>query len=120
MLPLITEGILDLISIFWYNHYFFLSCIELTSDGFEKHFQVNYLSHFLLTLHLLPLIKQSGPHSRIINVSSKGHMFSEVKLENIQAQKSFNVTKCYGNSKVFQVNSSKSIKEKGKKTFDLA
>ncbi|XP_006823712.1 polyprenol dehydrogenase-like [Saccoglossus kowalevskii] len=32
---------------------------ELTEDGFEKQFQVNYLSHFLLTLQLLPLLKSS-------------------------------------------------------------
>ncbi|XP_071849312.1 polyprenol dehydrogenase-like [Apostichopus japonicus] len=81
----------------------FVADKELTSDGFEKHFQVNYLSHFLLTLHLLPLIKRSGPNSRIVNVSSKGHWFAEFNLENIQAQKSFHVNTFYGNSKLFQI-----------------
>ncbi|PIK41483.1 putative retinol dehydrogenase 12 [Apostichopus japonicus] len=75
----------------------------LTDDGFELHFQVNYLSHFLLTLLLLPLLKESAPNSRIVNVSSEGHKHSEVKLSNIQGQKSYSVTKFYGNSKLFQI-----------------
>lgn len=75
----------------------------ITEDGFETIFQVNYLSHFLLTLHLLPLIKQSGPNCRIVNIASKAHFLSEVNLDNIQSQKHFTATKCYGNSKLYQI-----------------
>ncbi len=44
---------------------------EVTDDGFEATFQVNYLSHVLLTNRLLPLINAS--EGRIIHVTSYGH-----------------------------------------------
>ncbi len=42
-----------------------------SSDGIELRFAVNYLSHYLLTRTLLPLLKRSAP-ARIVNVSSIG------------------------------------------------
>jgi NAD(P)-dependent dehydrogenase (short-subunit alcohol dehydrogenase family) len=45
---------------------------ELTEDKVEITFQTNYLSHFLLTVKLLPLLKRSRD-ARIINISSSSH-----------------------------------------------
>jgi NAD(P)-dependent dehydrogenase (short-subunit alcohol dehydrogenase family) len=42
---------------------------KTTADGYEEHFQVNYMSHFLLTNLLLPQLKvcqhcrKGSPHS---------------------------------------------------------
>jgi NAD(P)-dependent dehydrogenase (short-subunit alcohol dehydrogenase family) len=47
----------------------------MTEDGFEMTFQVNYLSHFLLTELLLPALRQSKP-SRVVNVASTAHVLS--------------------------------------------
>ena len=41
---------------------------EESRDGHELTFAVNYLSHFLLTALLLPLLRDSSP-SRIVNVA---------------------------------------------------
>lgn len=43
-----------------------------TRDGFDYQFQVNYLSHYLLTRLLIDKISASGsPSPRIINLTSK-------------------------------------------------
>jgi NAD(P)-dependent dehydrogenase (short-subunit alcohol dehydrogenase family) len=44
---------------------------KLSDDGHELTFAVNYLSHFLLTELLLPLLARSAP-ARIVNVASVG------------------------------------------------
>ncbi len=43
--------------------------MEWTDDGLEPVFQVNYLSHFLLTELLLPRLR-AAPEARIVNVAS--------------------------------------------------
>ena len=63
-----TEERLDILV----NNAGFAGSYRLTKDGYESVFQVNYLSHFLLTLLLMKKLKKSAP-SRIVNVSSTGH-----------------------------------------------
>jgi NAD(P)-dependent dehydrogenase (short-subunit alcohol dehydrogenase family) len=55
---------------------------QVSADGHELRFAVNYLAGFLLTRLLLPLLKTSAP-ARIVNVSSAGQRaidFSDVML----------------------------------------
>ena len=42
---------------------------RVSEDGYELHFQVNYLAGYVLTNMLLPLLESSGP-SRVVNVAS--------------------------------------------------
>ncbi len=49
-----------------------------TSDGFETQFGTNHLGHFVLINRIAPLLRKG---SRVINLSSAGHRFSNVDLE---------------------------------------
>src|SRR5579862_6213122 len=49
-----------------------------TSDGFEMQFGTNHLGHFVLINRIASLIKDGG---RLINLSSSGHRFSNVDLD---------------------------------------
>jgi NAD(P)-dependent dehydrogenase (short-subunit alcohol dehydrogenase family) len=49
-----------------------------TVDGFETQFGTNHLGHFLLVNRIAPLIRKGG---RLINLSSAGHRFSNVDLD---------------------------------------
>src|SRR5580704_6645285 len=49
-----------------------------TADGFETHFGTNHLGHFVFVNRIAPLI---GAGSRLINLSSSGHRFANVDLE---------------------------------------
>jgi retinol dehydrogenase 12 len=52
----------------------------VTEDGHEMQFQVNHLSHFLLT-HLLYDELAAAPAARVVNVSSTGHTFARDGLD---------------------------------------
>ncbi len=69
-------------------------------DGYELRFAVNYLSHYLLTRQLTPLLVRSAP-ARIVNVSSAGQMridFSDPMLEH-----GYDGVRAYCQSKLAQV-----------------
>jgi len=74
----------------------------LTKDGLETTFEVNYLSHFLLTNLLLGAIKAAAP-SRIINVSSEANSRGHIDFEDLQEEKNFGATRSYSQSKLAQV-----------------
>ena len=51
-----------------------------TADGFESQFGTNHLGHFVLVNRLVPLLVAGAP-SRIVNLSSGGHRFGDVDLD---------------------------------------
>ena len=71
-----------------------------SEDGHELTFAVNYLSHFLLTRLLLPLLKDSAP-SRIVNVASAGQ--SPLDFSNLMLEQGYDAMKAYSQSKLAQV-----------------
>jgi NAD(P)-dependent dehydrogenase (short-subunit alcohol dehydrogenase family) len=73
---------------------------EESGDGHELTFAVNYLSHFLLTGLLLPLLRDSAP-SRIVNVASAGQ--SPVDFEDSMLEKGYDSMGAYTQSKLAQI-----------------
>jgi NAD(P)-dependent dehydrogenase (short-subunit alcohol dehydrogenase family) len=85
---------------------------SLTQDGFESQFQVNYLSHFLLTQLLLDKLKASAP-ARIINVSSRAHARgTTLDFDDLQSKKNYNRFTAYGRSKLMQILSTYALQRK--------
>ncbi|XP_076237175.1 retinol dehydrogenase 12 [Calliopsis andreniformis] len=79
---------------------------EETEDGFEQQWGVNYLSHFLLTILLLPLLKAGGlpqKSSRIVNVSSCAHLLGKINFKDINSKNRFITLSAYAQSKLAQV-----------------
>jgi NAD(P)-dependent dehydrogenase (short-subunit alcohol dehydrogenase family) len=80
--------------------------LELTKDGYELQFGVNYLGHFLLTMALMPAIRCCRHCSRVINVSSALHTKGGLdfgSFQGEQGEKHYNGSKSYAQSKLANV-----------------
>ena len=73
---------------------------QSSAEGFELRFAVNYLAGFLLTLLLLPLIKNSAP-ARIVNVSSAGQQ--PIDFGDVMLIRGYGGTRAYCQSKLAQI-----------------
>ena len=87
-----------------------LLCLAKTGDGFESMFQINHLSHFLLTLELLPVMldtAESCKDCRIVIVSSTAHKSGVFDTQNMNGEVSFSRLKFYSSSKLYNVMNNK-------------
>ena len=72
---------------------------ELTKQGFELSFGVNYLGGFLLTLLLLPLLEKSE-QGRIVMTTSVAHGWGDIRWDDLNYTKGYNRFTAYGQSKL--------------------
>lgn len=77
----------------------FQSRRELTEDGVEYQFAVNYLASFLLTHELLGALRNS-PDGRIICVGSDSHFLGKMHFDDLSLGKNYNVLQAYAQSKL--------------------
>jgi len=72
---------------------------QTPADGFEMQFGTNYLGHYALTAHLLPLLRR-GNQPRVVNLSSLAHRSGAIDFDDLQGAKSYNPFKAYCQSKL--------------------
>ena len=72
---------------------------RVTDDGYELHFQVNYLAGYVLTGMLLPLLEAS-PSSRIVNVASGQR---PLDFDDLMLEKDYQGLEAYFRSKNAQI-----------------
>jgi len=73
---------------------------QVSADGYELRFAVNYLSGFLLAHLLLPLIKAAAP-ARIVNVASLGQ--HPIDFDDVMIVKNYSGSRAYAQSKLAQI-----------------
>lgn len=69
-------------------------------DGHEMNFAVNYLSGFVLTRRLLPLLRSSAP-ARVINVSSMAQR--AIDFDDVMLTQDYSGSRAYRQSKLAQI-----------------
>jgi len=71
----------------------------LTEDGIETTFMVNHMGPFILSLRLLPVLKQSIP-SRIVNINAGLYIFGKLDLERTPQGLDFSPFRTYADTKL--------------------
>lgn len=72
---------------------------EVTVDGIERTFAVNYLAYFMLANLLLPSLR-AAIHARIINVASGAHATAKLDFDNLQGERNYKNYPMYAASKL--------------------
>ncbi|MCW5713463.1 MAG: SDR family oxidoreductase [Bauldia sp.] len=72
---------------------------QVTEDGFELQFGTNYLGHFALTAHLLPLLR-NGREARVVSLSSVAARSGRIDFGDLQAERAYKPMPVYAQSKL--------------------
>ncbi len=72
---------------------------QTTAEGFELQFGSNYLGHFALTAHLLPLLRK-GRQPRVVSLSSIAARSGKIDFEDLQAERHYAPMEAYQQSKL--------------------
>ncbi len=70
-----------------------------TEDGFESQMAVNYFAHFLLTGLLMNEL-EAADKARVISLSSIAHKRGKIDFDNLNAEKNYNKSAVYSQSKL--------------------
>ncbi|WP_194972689.1 SDR family NAD(P)-dependent oxidoreductase [Aquiflexum lacus] len=73
-----------------------------TNDGYESHLAINHILPALLSTQLKPLLMKSND-ARIVFLTTMGHRFSKVNLDDLQSKKRFYGFEAYGMSKLMHL-----------------
>lgn len=73
---------------------------QLSEDGHELHFQVNYLATYLLTESLADLLRQSAP-ARVVNVASIAQR--PLDFDDVMLESGYSDGRAYAQSKLAQI-----------------
>lgn len=117
-----------------------------TADGLELQFGTNHISHFLFTNLIMPKLLESTKGPRVINISSTGHRFGDIRWDDLGFQvgcltplslagyiaeyehthqdgKAYHKWRAYGQSKtaniLFSVELAQRLGSKGLKSFSV-
>jgi retinol dehydrogenase 12 len=80
----------------------FMPAREITEDGYETTYQVNYLSQFYLTQLLLDELRKSS-QGRVVNLSSSVYAAGRFDVHNMQSEKQFSTFRTYAASKLLML-----------------
>ncbi len=70
-----------------------------TEDGFELQLGTNYLGHFALTAHLLPLLR-NGRDARVVTLSSVAARGGAINFDDLNAERGYKPMPVYSQSKL--------------------
>jgi retinol dehydrogenase 14 len=79
------------------NHVHIFPERQVTSDGLEANFALNYLSYYILTRQLLEAVAPSG---RIINLAAEVHRNANLDFDDLQIERNYDPRDAYNRAKL--------------------